>query len=261
MVSRERHGPWALIVGGSEGIAEALARQLAGFGINLVLVARKSDALTATANMVRALGVEVRMLSLDVSREDTLERIRELTDDIEVGLLVHNVGGGGGFGPFLDRSLEDNMGSVMINCVNVVQLVHHYGQRMKARDSGGIIMFGSMAGTVGGASLATYSAGKAFIQILCESLWAELEGSGIDVVDMVIGSADTPSRRRSGAQDNSLFPVADPEQVARQALQQIGEGPVQVPAGSEQAFARFNIPDRRQAVDTLRRLLLEMSVG
>jgi hypothetical protein len=39
-----------------------------------------------------------------------------------------------------------------------------------------------------------------------------------------------------------------------------GNGPVQVPAGSEKAFATFNIPDRREAVDTIRRLVLEMSV-
>jgi hypothetical protein len=33
---------------------------------------------------------------------------------------------------------------------------------------------------------------------------------------------------------------------------------VQVPAGSEKAFATFNIPDRRQAVDVIRGLLAQM---
>ena len=261
MVTKERHGPWALIVGGSEGIGEALATKLGERGINSVLVARRPEPLEATAAKVRqASGVEVRTLSLDVSREDMLERVRELTDDVEIGLLIHNVGGGGGFGPFLDRSLESNMHALMANCVNLLKLVHHYGQGMKARGSGGIITFGSMAGNVGGAYMATYSATKAFVQLFCESLWAELDGTGIDVIDIVIGSADTPARQRSGTQDNDLFPVARPEDVAEQALREIGNGPVQVPAGSERAFATFNTPDRREAVDTIRRLLAEMNV-
>lgn len=258
MVTRERHGPWALLVGGSEGIAEALAVQLGALGINLVLVARKDAALAATAARVtEASGVEVRTLQLDVSREDTLERIRELTDDVEVGLLVHNVGGGG-FGPFLDSPLDNGMSAAMVNCVNLMKLVHHYGRPMKARGSGGIITFGSMAGNVGGAYMASYSASKAFVQMFCESLWSELQGTGIDVLSIIIGSADTPSRQRSGTQDNALFPVARPEDVAEQALREIGNGPVQVPAGSEQAFATFNTPDRREAVDTIRRLLAQM---
>ena len=260
MVTKERHGPWALIVGGSEGIAAALAEKLAARGISLVLVARNSEALAATADSARRAGVEVRTLSLDVSRDDTLERLRQVTDDVEIGLLIHNVGGGGGFGPFLDRTLEDNMRSVVVNCVNLVKLVHHYGQVLKARGSGGIILFGSMAGNVGGANVATYSAAKAFVQMFCESLWAELETKGIDVINIVIGSADTPARRRSGARDNPMFPVARPEDVAEQALREIGNGPVQVPAGSEAAFARFNTADRREAVQTIRQLLLQMDV-
>lgn len=258
MVTRERHGPWALLVGGSEGIAEALAVRLGAEGINLVLIARKEAALAATAARVtQASGVEVRTLSLDISRDDALERIRELTDDVEVGLLVHNVGGGG-FGPFLDSSLDNSMSAAMVNCVNLMKLVHHYGQPMKARGSGGIITFGSMAGNVGGAYMASYSASKAFVQMFCESLWSELQGTGIDVLSIIMGSADTPSRQRSGTQDNTLFPVARPEDVAEQALREIGNGPVQVPAGSEQAFATFNTPDRREAVDTIRRLLAQM---
>jgi short-subunit dehydrogenase len=134
MVTNEKHGPWALIVGGSEGIGEALSDKLGGIGINLVLVARRPEPLEATAVRVReSSGVEVRTLSLDVSLTDAVERICELTDGVEIGLLIHNVGGGGGFGPLLERSLDENMRAVMANCVNFLKLVHHYGQAMKAR--------------------------------------------------------------------------------------------------------------------------------
>ncbi len=261
MITKERHGPWALIVGGSEGIGEQLAYKLGAEGIHLILVARKPDVLAVTADKIRALhGVEVRTLSYDASADDLLEHIRKLTDDVEVGLLIHNVGGGGG-GRFFDRSLDSVLTSSMVNCVNFTKLVHHYGGPMVARGAGGIIAFGSMAGNVGSPYMASYSGGKAYVQMFCEALWAELKGTGVDVLEIVIGSADTPARQRSGVQDNDMFPVARPEDVAEQALREIGNGPVQVPAGSEKAFESFNIPDRREAVDKILRLLVQMNAG
>jgi short-subunit dehydrogenase len=257
MVSKERHGPWALLFGGSEGIGEELAKKLAAMGVNLVLVARKPAPLAATAEKARAAGAEVRTLSCDAGQDDLLDRVRALTDDIEVGLLIHNVSGGGG-GPFFSRTLDDVLLSARVNCVNFTKLVHHYGKPMVARGAGGIIAFSSMAGNVGGAYMTSYSGGKAYVQLFCEALWAELEGTGVDVLCIPIGSADTPARQRSGVKDNDLFPVARPEDVAEQALHEIGNGPVQVPAGSEKAFATFAIPDRREAVDTIRRLLAQM---
>lgn len=258
MVNKEEHGPWALIVGGSEGIGEELAKKLAAAGVNLVLVARKAEALAATGERVRAAGVEVRTLSHDASAVDFLERIRELTDDLEVGLLVHNVGGGG-VGRVFDRPVEEVLGSTQVNCVNFTKLVHHYGRAMAQRGAGGIIAFSSMAGNVGTPYMASYSGGKAYVQLFCEALWSELQGSGVDVLCVPIGSADTPARQRSGVKDNQLFPVARAEDIAEQALRDIRMGPVQVPAGSEKAFATFATPDRREAVDTIQRLMAKMS--
>jgi short-subunit dehydrogenase len=259
MVTKERHGPWALIVGGSEGIGEALALSLGALGIHLVLVSRKPEPLAATATKVRETsGVEVRTLSLDVSRADTLERIRELTDDVEIGLLIHNASGAGG-GPFMEREPDELLRGVMVNCVNLVRLVRHYGAPMAARGAGGIIVFGSMAGNIGAPNIATYGAGKAFAQNLAEALWAELESKGVDVLDLVIGSADTPARRRSGTQDHEKFPVISAGDIARQALDHIGDGPVLVPPGYEALFAQYSgMMPRREAALFSRRMLAEM---
>src|ERR1700729_1636429 len=107
MNTKERYGPWALIVGGSEGIGEHIARKLGAAGINLVLVARKPEPLARTSQMVRTQsGVEVRALQLDIASDDLLERIREVTNGLDVGLLVHNVGGGASFGPFVEGTLQ-----------------------------------------------------------------------------------------------------------------------------------------------------------
>ena len=258
MVNKEQHGPWALIVGGSEGIGEELAIRLAAAGIDLVLVARKPEALAATAERARAAGAEVRTLSHDAAAHDFPERIRELTDDLEVGLLIHNVGGGGA-GRVFDRAIEEVLASTQVNCVNFTRLVHHYGRAMAQRGAGGIIAFSSMAGNVGTPYMASYSGGKAYVQLFCEALWSELQGSGVDVLCVPIGSADTPARQRSGVKDNALFPVARANEIADQALRDIRRGPVQVPAGSEKAFATFANPDRREAVEIIQRLMAQMT--
>lgn len=260
MVASERYGPWALIVGGSEGIGEHLARQLGAAGINLVLVARKPAALAETAAAVRAAaGVEVRLLALDIARPDMLERVRALTDDVEVGLLVHNVGGGGGSGTFVEQPVEIALATIASNPIAQVKLAHHYGGAMAERGRGGILFVGSMAGNAGGYGIAGYSAAKAFGQILAEALWAELQPLGVDVLALPIGSADTPARRRSGVIDDPAMPIASAESVARFALDNLGNGPVQTMPADESFFRSITAMPRREAAELIRGLMTRMA--
>lgn len=48
-----KYGPWALIIGGSEGVGAAFARQLASDGFKLVVVARKQAPLESLAAELR----------------------------------------------------------------------------------------------------------------------------------------------------------------------------------------------------------------
>jgi short-subunit dehydrogenase len=256
---KESYGPWAVIVGGSEGIGEHLARKLGAAGINLVLVARKPEPLAETAAKVREeSGVEVRTLQLDISREDMLERMREVTDGLEVGLLIHNVGGGASFGPFVDIPLASAMTPLLANCVALTKLVSHFGKPMSDRGRGGILVLGSIAGNAGSYFLAPYSAAKAWSQTFVEALWAELQPRGVDVLIVPIGSADTPSRRRSGTADDAAMPVARPEDVAQEALDQLPNGPVYVSPENRDYFASLYALSRREAAELQRDLLLRM---
>jgi short-subunit dehydrogenase len=258
---KRRYGPWALLVGGSEGIGEHLARKLGRAGVNVVIVARKPGPLAETAKKVREeSGAQVRTLELDIARPDILERIREVTDDIEIGLLVHNVGGGGGgAGLFVDKALEDVVSSVMINPMAVTKLSHHFGKAMAARGRGGLLFVGSMAGNAGSFKFASYSASKAFNQIFAEALWAELQPKGVDVLALVIGATDTPSRARSGTVDAPEMPVASAEYVAQQGLDHLPEGPVHVTPENVEFFNTITAMPRRKAAELLRDLMTRMS--
>jgi short-subunit dehydrogenase len=259
MITKERYGPWAVIVGGSEGIGEHLARKLGAAGINLVLVARKSAELAETAQKVRGeAAVEVRTLQLDIARDDMLDRVREATQGLEVGMLVHNVGGGASFGPFVDTTLNAAMTPVLTNCVALTKLVHQFGKPMADRGRGGILIIGSMAGNAGSYFIAGYSAAKAWNQIFAEALWAELQPRGVDVLVCPIGAADTPSRRRSGTVDADEMQVAKPEDVAQQALDQLPNGPVYVSPQNVQYFKSLYAMSRREAAELQRELLKRM---
>ncbi len=259
MSLKERYGPWALLVGGSEGIGEHIARKLAKDGINIILVARKPEALAATAQILRdESGVEVRTIQLDISRDDMLERIQEVTDGLEVGLLLHNVGGAKGFGPFVDCKLDHVMAAVRNNPIALTKLAHHFGGAMAKRGRGGILMIGSIAGNAGGYYLASYSAAKAWNQILMEALWAEMQPRGVDVLAIPIGAANTPARIRSGTIDDDQMNVVSPEEVAQQALDQLPHGPVYVLPEHRDFFDSLNTPQRRESAEAQRDLLLKM---
>lgn len=259
---KERYGPWALLVGGSEGIAEHLARKLGAAGINLVLVARKPDPLEATSQRVREQsGVEVRTIQLDIASPDMFERLREVTDGLEIGFLAHNVGGGGGSGPFVNLAPEKVMTPVLTNVIAITKLAHHFAKPMTERRRGGILFLGSIAGNAGSYYLIGYSAAKAWVQTFAEGLWAELQPLGVDVLVVPIGATDTPARRRSGTVDSDDMPVTRPEDIAQQALDHLPDGPVYVAPEHRDFFNSLYAMSRREAAETQRDLLIRMLRG
>lgn len=185
-----------------------------------------------------------------------LERVREVTDDVEVGLVVYNAGAAHGGGPFLQASSEVALNLIRLNPVRQVLLSHHFGNKMAARGHGGIILMGSLAGNAGGASVVAYSAAKAFTQIFAEGLWSEIKPLGVDVLCVVLGATDTPARARLGLMDSPGQIVADPADVAQSSLDNIANGPVLVPEHMAGAFRQFCSLPRKEAAEAMRDLLL-----
>src|SRR5262245_32471368 len=86
-----KYGPWALVAGASEGLGAAFADAIAARGVNLILIARRGDALEAGAASLRGRhGVEARVAALDLARADASDEIARLIADVEVGLGVYN---------------------------------------------------------------------------------------------------------------------------------------------------------------------------
>ena len=197
----KRYGPWALVAGASEGIGEAFARELARRGLNLVLVARRSEPLEAAAREIAgAAKVEVRCLPLDLAREDAAAVLEKELADLDVGLVVYNAALAPA-GTFLEIPLEEQLASIDVNVRGPLGMAHRFGQRMAARGSGGIVLLSSLTAFQGSPYVATYGATKSFLLTLAEGIWFELAPRGVDVLAVCAGATRTAAlpEARAGA--------------------------------------------------------------
>lgn len=243
-----RYGPWALIVGGSEGVGAFFARKLAAAGLKLVLVARKPEPLEELAGELRARGTEVRVSSVDLSKPDALDKVRTVTDDLEVGLLIYNAGANNTRGKFVELPKEVTQSVIAITVLGQADFARHYGALMCQRGRGGIILAGSLSGYMGAPSLAAYTGAKAFSRVFTEALWAECGPMGVDVLHLNIGFTATPAMARLGF---DLSAATSPEAVAQEGIDHIADGPVWIVGGEanwERARQRSVVDGRAQAI-------------
>jgi short-subunit dehydrogenase len=250
----EQYGPWALVTGGSEGVGGSWASAIAARGVNVVLLARRAELLESKASELRAEhGIDVRTVSADVTAPDVLERLGTVTHDLEIGLLVHNVGSvERDHGWFLDDSLDATMKTIEVNCIAPVKLVHTYARHMRDRGRGGIVLIGSLAGMAGQPLEATYSAAKAFSQVFAEAMWNELRERGVDVVSVPLGGTRTPALEAKGMLEDLTLPT--PDEVVLEAIEHLADGPVFVPGESNRRFFdKVTSMPRRDAAEAVAR--------
>ncbi|MFD4462618.1 SDR family NAD(P)-dependent oxidoreductase [Nocardia sp. NPDC058480] len=259
MIDKNHYGPWAVIAGGSEGVGAAFAEQLSTAGLDLVLIARKPGPLEETAAKVRATGVEVRTLALDLLDADAVDRIREATADLEVGLLIFNAGANSYGHEFVTGDLAGFRGVITLNIDRQLELAHHFGAKMAARGRGGIMLLGSLAGYLGAEHQSIYAAAKAFSRVFAEGLWLELRPHGVHVVELVLGVTRTPAMERAGLNfDIPGMLVAEPGDVAAEGLEHLADGPVWVAGGNYAAAEQRSGFPRAQLVEGAARAMRKL---
>lgn len=178
----------ALVTGASSGIGEQFARQLSAQGVELVLVARRTDRLQALAADLPG-GAEV--LTADLTDPADLLRVaNRLEADPPVDLLVNNAGFGNGR-PFAAADLADELAQVQIHIEAVMTLTQAALRAMHAGAGGGILNVSSMAGFQPLPSAATYAACKAFMTSFTESVRLEELDRGVHLTALCPGFTDT----------------------------------------------------------------------
>lgn len=202
-VDADRFGPWALVTGASSGIGKEFARQLAANGINIVLVARRATMLEDIGrDLAGRYGVDYRTVGVDLSEPGFLDRVIEVTADLDVGLLVSNAGTGLP-GKLLTQDLESLHRNVALNTTAHLDLTHHFGRRLARRGRGGVVLVSALGAPHGLPNMANAAATKAYVSSLGEGLHIEFAQHNLNVSVLYPGPTDTPILAELGFQPDT----------------------------------------------------------
>lgn len=242
----------ALVTGATAGIGAAFARQLAGRGHDLVLVARDEARLAASAESLRTFGVQVEVLPADLADDEGCARVEKRCAQ-GLDLLVNNAGLGTD-GAFHEIDVEAEEHQLRVNVRALLRLTHAAVGPMLARGSGAVLNVSSVAGFAPGVRSATYAASKAYVTSLSESLHLQYADRGVKVLALCPGFTRTEFHARAGM-DTAGVPGwlwLDAEDVVRTALEDLDRGrALSVPGGQYKALVaatRLSPPSLQRAL-------------
>ena len=228
--SAERRPPWrfALITGASSGIGEALARNLAAWGVHVILAARRMAELRRIAMEIRSSGGAVTAVKLDVSKTDQLAQKLTALDKKFGGidLVIANAGVGVRteappaprspqaslpFGvrtdaPPAQRTAQASVPSWSWQAVEPVLQTNFMGAiatitallpAMSARGRGHVVAISSLASYGALPDASGYVSPKAGLSRFMECLTLDLQGTGITTSTVHVGFVATPMVAKS----------------------------------------------------------------
>lgn len=212
-------GQWALVTGASAGIGREFAVQLAGLGMNLVLVARREDELKALAGELEgSYGISTRVLATDLADRAAVGNIQSMVTghDIRVRLLVNNAGIGS-WGPFQSAQLPRYLDLMEVNCVAPMLLAGAF--RDDLADGGALINVSSQGSFNPLPYMAVYGASKAFLHNLSLSLYEEWREQGVYVQTLVPAPTRTGFDQKAGGVQGAIEERGEPLEVVIAALE------------------------------------------
>lgn len=199
-------GRTALVTGASSGLGADFARHLARAGVDLILVARRTDALERLRDELSSYStVRVDLLSHDLGEPGAPERLYDSVQALgrRVDLLINNAGFGL-YGAFLSIPVARERAMVELDVLVPLALTRLFGEAMLARKEGWILQVASIGGYQPTPLYASYGAAKAFILNWGEALNHEWKGTGVKVSVLSPGITATEFLKVSG-QEATLY--------------------------------------------------------
>ncbi|GGZ92332.1 SDR family NAD(P)-dependent oxidoreductase [Streptomyces subrutilus] len=228
-------GTVALITGASAGLGAEFARQWAGRGADVVLVARRLDRLTELArDLEQRYGIRATPLAADLALPGAGAALRAELDarGIRVQTLVNNAGFGS-YGPFAEQDPAQMDRMIQLNISAVAGLTRAFLPDLMADGRGALVTLASTAAYQPTPAMAVYGATKAFVLSLTEALAYETRTSPLRVLAVSPGPTSTEFFDVVGSRNAVVGRTATPEQVVatvRRALER-GSTPASVVSG------------------------------
>ena len=227
------NGARIVITGGSRGIGEAIARDLAKKGAHLALVARNAELLeTVAASLPNAVAVAADLS--DRAAIDGLIARCEAALGGPIDVLVNNAGIDE-VGFFANTTADDIVRIHQINLLTPIELCRQAVVAMRKRGKGHIVNVSSMAASVGFTGMSLYCSTKAGLSNFTGILRRELRNTGVGITIVELGPIPTdmlthvnscPPTEKSFARFRrlQLLPNVPRERVAKEVVAAIESG-------------------------------------
>jgi 3-oxoacyl-[acyl-carrier protein] reductase len=210
-----------LITGGSSGIGEAVALEMAKSRHNFYLTGRNKNRLKSLCDSLISLGCKAYFGVGDVSDETTVNQMLEEVKNKLGGVdVVFANAGVGYFGNLEDFTIEQYNEQFNTNVRGVFLWLNKTLPLLKAQNKGQIIVTSSNLGLKTGARCSLYAATKHAVQAMVWCLRDELKGTGIKAATINPGSVDTPWFDGKDVDRSKMLDVNDVAKAVRFIIDQ-----------------------------------------
>jgi 17beta-estradiol 17-dehydrogenase / very-long-chain 3-oxoacyl-CoA reductase len=226
----KKYGAWAVVTGATDGIGLAIANELARKqNLNIVLIARDNAKLAAAAaDIEKEAKVQTQTIQVDFSNFDgaAQARVRAAVKDLDVGVLINNVGQSYNFPQYFNELEDDIVASLIdLNIQSTTKMIRCVLPIMMAKNRGAIVNMSSGSSLLGAPLLAEYAATKSYVNALSVGLHYEYKSKGIDVqVQTPLYVATKLAKIR-----NSSLTVPSTRAFAKASVRAIGYEPMTAP--------------------------------
>lgn len=184
-----------LITGATSGIGKSCAYRFAEKGYQLILLARRTERLSALAQELHnQFGTKTLCWTVDVREEDSLTTVFATLNSEEfptIDILVNNAGLAAGFGPIDEGATEDWNVMIDTNVKGLLYVTKLVLPFMKQQGFGHIINISSTAAKDVYANGNVYCASKFAVDALTKSMRIDLLNHGIKVTSINPGACET----------------------------------------------------------------------
>ncbi|KAK9509331.1 hypothetical protein O3M35_006672 [Rhynocoris fuscipes] len=220
------YGQWAVITGSTDGIGKGFAKELASKGVDICLISRNEQKLQNTAKEIEnTYGVKTKYIVADFTNPDIYKHIRENMAELDIGILVNNVGLiNDRLEPFCDQTELATRDLINVNVMPVTMMTSLVLPSMTEKKRGLIINISSAVSELTLPYIAEYSASKAYVTKFGSCLTYELKKHNIKMTTFIAGMIQTRLLDKfssSRKMVNKIFPwaISSVEKFVRNSLQ------------------------------------------